>query len=169
MGCLLGLWKKTSALSILRRLITLVFAAWVPQFLIRPGLPLTISGRPARCDPFPWKFRGFPFPFSVALVVLFVKSCIVLHRRWWLRPVVGLAVVSIFRSDSCDVSFAAAENGPYGARRRRRPRGLSSPLRAVTSSQRQLRPRPAIPHVLRLSEQFSTRLRVSLPGASALC
>ena len=52
--------KTTSAPSILRRLITLVFAGWVPQFLIRPGLPLTYLRASSSYEPFPKKSRGFP-------------------------------------------------------------------------------------------------------------
>ncbi len=38
-------FKAASETSKLRRLISLVFAGWLPQFMIRSGLPLTINGR----------------------------------------------------------------------------------------------------------------------------
>ena len=124
-------FKAASATSILRRLISLVFAGWVPHFLIRRGLPRTIW---RACGPMggpcPRKSRGFPFPFSSTLAAQFfidsAKAC----------P--GSSPGQVWGSPR----WGAPRSGVWGATPARGPRGGVAPLwpKAGKETAREARP-----------------------------
>ena len=63
-----GRWSQRATPRVVRRLIRLIYAGWLPHDLIRRGLPLSRVGRTAGLrGSCPEWGRGFPFPFSLSL------------------------------------------------------------------------------------------------------